>query len=99
MCISRVLTPAFIQTHQLACFLTRGDLWQSWEEGARVFEIYLLDADWSLNTGNWMWLSASAFFYQYFRVYSPVAFGAKTDKVRGPERWMNGCPTASLPMP
>lgn len=49
---------------QLACFLTRGDLWQSWEEGARVFEVYLLDADWSLNTGNWLWLSASAFFYQ-----------------------------------
>lgn len=27
-----------------------------------------------------MWLSASAFFHQYFRVYSPVAFGQKTDK-------------------
>lgn len=27
-----------------------------------------------------MWLSASAFFYKYFRVYSPVAFGKKTDK-------------------
>lgn len=27
-----------------------------------------------------MWLSASAFFHQYFRVYSPVAFGKKTDK-------------------
>lgn len=40
----------------------------------------LLDADWSLNAGNWMWLSASAFFHQYFRVYSPVAFGKKTDK-------------------
>lgn len=24
--------------------------------------------------GNWMWLSASAYFYQFFRVYSPVAF-------------------------
>eukprot|EP00624_Nannochloropsis_granulata_P004169 evm.model.NODE_30997_length_5230_cov_21.084322.2 len=66
--------------HALACFVTRGDLWQSWEEGARVFEKYLLDADWSLNTGNWLWLSASAFFHQYFRVYSPVAFGMKTDK-------------------
>ena len=46
----------------------------------KVFEEYLLDADWSLNAGNWMWLSASAFFHQYFRVYSPVAFGKKTDK-------------------
>lgn len=66
--------------HMVACFLTRGDLWISWEEGAKVFEGYLLDYDWSLNAGNWMWLSASAFFYKYFRVYSPVAFGKKTDK-------------------
>lgn len=65
--------------HAVACFLTRGDLWQSWEDGQRVFEELLLDADWALNAGNWMWLSASAFFYQYFRVYSPVAFGKKTD--------------------
>ena len=42
-------------------------------------EEYLLDADWSLNAGNWMWLSASAYFHQYFRVYSPIAFGKKTD--------------------
>lgn len=66
--------------HAVACFLTRGDLWISWEEGQKVFEELLLDADWALNAGNWMWLSASAFFYQYFRVYSPVAFGKKTDK-------------------
>lgn len=46
----------------------------------QVFEEYLLDADWSLNAGNWMWLSASAFFHQYFRVYSPIEFGKKTDK-------------------
>ncbi|XP_053673225.1 cryptochrome-2 [Anopheles nili] len=65
--------------HAVACFLTRGDLWISWEEGQRVFEELLLDADWALNAGNWMWLSASAFFHQYFRVYSPVAFGKKTD--------------------
>jgi len=26
-----------------------------------------------------MWLSASSFFYQYFRVYSPISFGKKTD--------------------
>ena len=65
--------------HSVACFLTRGDLWVSWEEGQAVFEELLLDADWSLNAGNWMWLSASAFFHQYYRVYSPVAFGKKTD--------------------
>ncbi|XP_078333232.1 cryptochrome-2-like isoform X2 [Crassostrea virginica] len=50
---------------------------KAWKE---VFEEYLLDADWSLNAGNWMWLSASAFFHQYFRVYSPIEFGKKTDK-------------------
>ncbi|KAL0994616.1 hypothetical protein UPYG_G00124920 [Umbra pygmaea] len=66
--------------HAVACFLTRGDLWISWEEGQKVFEELLLDADWSLNAGNWLWLSASAFFHQYFRVYSPIAFGKKTDK-------------------
>ncbi|CAB3366165.1 Hypothetical predicted protein [Cloeon dipterum] len=66
--------------HAVACFLTRGDLWISWEEGQKVFEELLLDADWALNAGNWMWLSASAFFHQYFRVYSPVVFGKKTDK-------------------
>jgi cryptochrome len=65
--------------HAVACFLTRGDLWCHWEEGQKVFEEWLLDADWALNAGNWMWLSASAFFHQYFRVYSPVAFGKKTD--------------------
>ncbi|GAB5356970.1 hypothetical protein AAMO2058_000333700 [Amorphochlora amoebiformis] len=66
--------------HMVACFLTRGDLWQSWEKGARVFDRLLLDADWAINNGNWMWLSCSCFFYQYFRCYSPVAFGKKTDK-------------------
>jgi len=65
--------------HAVACFLTRGDLWQSWESGKEVFEELLLDADWSLNAANWMWLSASSFFYQYFRCYSPIAFGKKTD--------------------
>ncbi|KAI5704905.1 hypothetical protein M8J76_005265 [Diaphorina citri] len=66
--------------HAVACFLTRGDLYLSWEEGQGVFEELLLDADWAMNAGNWMWLSASAFFHQFFRVYSPVAFGKKTDK-------------------
>ena len=66
--------------HAVACFLTRGDLWQSWEKGAAVFEELLLDADPALNYGNWMWLSCSCFFYQYFRCYSPVAFPKKYDK-------------------
>ena len=48
----------------MACFLTRGDLWQHWEEGQRVFDELLLDADWALNAANWQWLSCSAFFHQ-----------------------------------
>jgi cryptochrome len=63
--------------HAVACFLTRGDLWQSWVAGAKVFDHLLLDADWSLNNANWMWLSCSAFFHQYFRVYSPITFPKK----------------------
>ncbi|XP_036386825.1 cryptochrome circadian regulator 4 [Megalops cyprinoides] len=65
--------------HAVACFLTRGDLWISWEEGMKVFEEYLLDADYSVNAGNWMWLSASAFFHQYTRIFCPVRFGRRTD--------------------
>ncbi|KAA8497133.1 (6-4)DNA photolyase [Porphyridium purpureum] len=67
--------------HSVACFLTRGDLWQSWEVGKAVFEKHLIDADWSLNAANWMWLSCSAFFHQYFRVYSPSAFPKKYSHV------------------
>lgn len=65
--------------HSVACFLTRGDLYISWEEGQAVFEELLIDADHFLNAANWMWLSASAFFNQYYRVYSPVTFGKKYD--------------------
>ncbi|XP_034541297.1 cryptochrome-2 [Notolabrus celidotus] len=65
--------------HSVACFLTRGDLWISWESGMRVFEELLLDADWSVNAGSWMWLSCSAFFQQFFHCYCPVGFGRRTD--------------------
>ncbi|KAJ3069942.1 (6-4)DNA photolyase [Podochytrium sp. JEL0797] len=40
---------------------------------------YLIDTDSALNNGNWMWVSASAYFSQYFRVYGPVSFGKKYD--------------------
>ncbi len=66
--------------HAVACFLTRGDLYCHWEKGRDVFDRLLIDADWHVNNGNWMWLSASAFFHQFFRVYSPVSFGKKYDK-------------------
>lgn len=69
--------------HSVACFLTRGDLWQSWEAGLRVFDKYLIDADWALNVSNWLWLSCSAFFHQYHRCYSPIAFAKKWDTKDG----------------
>lgn len=62
----------------------------------QVFEELLLDADWSLNAGNWQWLSASAFFHQFFRVYSPVAFGKKTDKNGDYIKWVERDQTTSL---
>lgn len=87
--------------HAVACFLTRGDLWISWEEGMKVredgswsnvclqlnvtcsilqvFDELLLDADWSVNAGTWMWLSCSSFFQQFFHLYCPVKFGRKAD--------------------
>lgn len=69
-----------LSRHLVACFLTRGDLYCSWENGMKVFEELLVDADWSINAANWQWLSASAFFSQYWRVYSPISFGKKYNK-------------------
>mmetsp|Transcript_64063 Transcript_64063/g.111664 ORF Transcript_64063/g.111664 Transcript_64063/m.111664 type:complete len:573 (+) Transcript_64063:37-1755(+) len=58
--------------HAVACFLTRGDLWQHWTKGRDIFDKYLLDADWALNNGNWLWLAGVApFSSPYFRVYDP----------------------------
>jgi cryptochrome len=39
----------------------------------------LLDADWSVNAGTWMWLSCSSFFQQFFHCYCPIKFGRKAD--------------------
>lgn len=67
--------------HSVACFLTRGDLWISWEEGLQVFYKYLLDADWSVCSGNWMWVSSSAFekFLQCPSCFCPVNYGRRMD--------------------
>ena len=66
--------------HSVACFLTRGGAYIDWERGADVFEEYLIDHEPACNAGNWQWLSCTAFFAQYYRCYSPVAFGQKWDK-------------------
>ena len=81
-CLKQLETEGWIHhlgRHAVACFLTRGDLWQSWEKGAHHFESRLLDADYALNGFNWLWLSCSGFFYQYFRCYGPVSFQQKND--------------------
>ncbi|TQN64620.1 Cryptochrome-1 [Colletotrichum shisoi] len=75
--------------HAVACFLTRGGCYVDWERGCEVFEEWLLDHEPACNAGNWQWLSCTAFFSQYFRCYSPVAFGQKWDR-RGAfvRRWV-----------
>jgi cryptochrome len=65
--------------HAVACFLTRGGCYVHWERGAEVFEEWLIDHETACNSGNWMWLSCTAFYSQFYRCYSPVAFPKKTD--------------------
>ena len=45
----------------------------------QIFEQYLIDSDYSMNAGNWMWLSASAFSHHYTKIFHPVKFGKRTD--------------------
>ncbi|KAF2845894.1 hypothetical protein T440DRAFT_255997 [Plenodomus tracheiphilus IPT5] len=66
--------------HAVACFLTRGGCYIDWERGAEVFESLLIDHEAACNIGNWQWLSCTAFFAQFFRCYSPIAFPQKWDK-------------------
>ena len=54
--------------HVVACFLTRGSLWQTWEVGLNHFQKNLIDFDWSINTANWIWLSNTEFSKDYFDV-------------------------------
>jgi cryptochrome len=66
--------------HAVACFLTRGGCYVDWERGAEVFEEWLIDHEAACNIGNWQWLSCTAFFAQFYRCYSPIAFPQKWDK-------------------
>nr|AWY11207.1 photoreceptive cryptochrome [Melibe leonina] len=67
--------------HAVACFLTRGYLWIDWQKGLETFDHYLLDADWSVCAGNWMWVSSSAFekVLQCPRCICPVRYGKRMD--------------------
>jgi cryptochrome len=66
--------------HAVASFLTRGGCYIDWERGAEVFEEWLIDHEAACNIGNWQWLSCTAFFAQFYRVYSPIVFPQKWDK-------------------
>lgn len=58
--------------HAVSCFLTRGQMYQNWTHGRDVFDRLLIDSDYALNTGNWLWLSGIASFsVPFFRVYNP----------------------------
>jgi len=65
----------------LSMFLTRGDLWISWEEGFRFFMRYLIDADWAVCAGNWMWVSSSAFEKALTSSFNldPATYGRRVD--------------------
>eukprot|EP00297_Palpitomonas_bilix_P005265 CAMPEP_0113918328 /NCGR_PEP_ID=MMETSP0780_2-20120614/33287_1 /TAXON_ID=652834 /ORGANISM="Palpitomonas bilix" /LENGTH=834 /DNA_ID=CAMNT_0000918117 /DNA_START=132 /DNA_END=2636 /DNA_ORIENTATION=+ /assembly_acc=CAM_ASM_000599 len=61
-----------IGRHACSSFLTRGQLYISWEKGFQIFQKHFLDYDYYLNAGNWLWISSSAFSSAFFRVYSPT---------------------------
>ena len=68
-----------VARHATICFLTRGGLWISWEEGMKIFDELLLDADSSINAGIWMWHSSSYNFQQIPFYYCAINFGRKID--------------------
>ena len=45
----------------------------------QVFDELQLDAEWSLNVGNWLWLSGSAFVKEHIPWFCPVEVGKKID--------------------
>ena len=96
-CMMQLRTEGWVHhlgRHALACFLTRGDLWQHWERGAEHFEGQLLDADYALNGFNWLWLSCSGFFYQ---VRSPAYPLARAPTPAALASWLTAFPRARSP--
>nr|XP_042908256.1 cryptochrome-1 [Parasteatoda tepidariorum] len=71
-----------VARNAIACFLTRGDLWISWEEGFKTFMKYMIDADFAVCAGNWMWVSSSAFenILQCPSCVSPVTYLRRFDR-------------------
>ena len=67
--------------NSLAIFLTRGDLFMSWTKGMNVFFKYLIDGDWSVNAGNWNWISCGdpEEILEEDITFCPVKYGKKVD--------------------
>ena len=63
----------------VGCFLTRGCLWISWEEGFKAFDELQLDAEWGMNANCWMSLSCSTYIKQTVPWFCPVEVGKKLD--------------------
>lgn len=51
----------------------------TWFRSFQLFEELQLDSEWSLNAGNWLWVSCSAFFHGQIPWYCPVNVGKKVD--------------------
>ncbi|CAB4010945.1 cryptochrome-1-like isoform X2 [Paramuricea clavata] len=62
-----------------ACFLTRGCLWVSWEEGFMACQEMQIDFEWSLCAANWLMISCSSFFVKSNKYYCPVNTGKHHD--------------------
>ena len=45
----------------------------------QIFEKFMLDSEWSINAGCWMWLSCSAFFAKHPQWMCPVGLGEHLD--------------------
>ena len=89
-----------------ASFLAK-HLFIDWREGEAWFWDTLVDADHASNAGNWQWVAGSgADAAPYFRIFSPMAQGAKFDPegryvrrwvpelARLPDRWLHAPWTA-----
>merc|ERR1712012_422946 len=82
-----------IVRNALSMFLTRGDLWLNWEPGYELFMNYLIDGDWAVCSGNWMWVSSSAFEKSLNSSFclDPTVYGWRVDP--------NGCYVKKYPAP
>ena len=63
----------------VACFLTRGCLWQSWECGKAIFSKYLLDYEDPICVMCWMEDACAGFISGKIESYSPCKFGQLMD--------------------